>query len=95
MYVYAGLYIQSLVSVNVKPLYDGYTTYLPASCHIILRLIFYISSMLGKEEKTKLWGAGGGGGGTQSRNTVRKIGKYRPTVSEIDEMPIPHLSVQR
>ena len=81
-----------MVSDNVKPLYDGYTTYLPASCHIILRLIFYISSMLGKEEKNKTIG---GGGGDQSRNAVRKIGKYRSTVSEIDEMPIKNLSVQR
>ena len=29
--------------------------------------------------------------GTQYRNTVRKIGKYRNTVSKIDEIPIPHL----
>ena len=32
-----------------------------------------------------------GGGGTQYRDTVRKIGKYRNTVSNIDEIPIPHL----
>ena len=31
------------------------------------------------------------GGGTQYRNTVRKIGNYRSTVSKIDEIPIPHL----
>ena len=30
--------------------------------------------------------------GTQYRNTVRKIGKYRNTVSKMDEIPIPHLS---
>ena len=38
--------------------------------------------------------AGGGGGalgGTQYRKTVRKIGKYRNTVSKIDEIPILHL----
>ena len=29
--------------------------------------------------------------GTQYRNTVRKIGIYRNTVSKIDEIPIPHL----
>ena len=29
--------------------------------------------------------------GIQYRNTVRKIGKYRNTVSKIDEIPIPHL----
>ena len=28
--------------------------------------------------------------GTQYRNTVRKIGKYRNTVSKMDEIPIPH-----
>ena len=28
--------------------------------------------------------------GTQYRNTVRKIGIYRNTVSKIDEIPIPH-----
>ena len=33
----------------------------------------------------------GGHWGTQYRNTVRKIGKYRNTVSKIDEIPIPHL----
>ena len=30
-------------------------------------------------------------GGTQYRNTVRKIGKYRNTKSKMDEIPIPHL----
>ena len=30
-------------------------------------------------------------GGTQYRNTVRKIGKYRTTVSKIDEISILHL----
>ena len=30
--------------------------------------------------------------GTQYRNTVWKIGKYRNTVSKMDEIPIPHLS---
>ena len=30
-------------------------------------------------------------GGTQYRNAVRKIAKYRNTVSKIDEIPIPHL----
>ena len=29
--------------------------------------------------------------GTQYRKTVRKIGKYRNTVSKIDKIPIPHL----
>ena len=28
-------------------------------------------------------------GGTQYRNTVRKIGKYRNTLLKIDEIPIP------
>ena len=28
-------------------------------------------------------------GGTQYRNIARKIGKYRNTVSKIDEVPIP------
>ena len=36
---------------------------------------------------------GGRGGGTQYRNTVRKIGKYRNTVSKIDEIPIPHFMI--
>ena len=30
-------------------------------------------------------------GGTQYRNTVRKIGKSRNTVSKMDEIPTPHL----
>ena len=30
-------------------------------------------------------------GGTQCRNTVRKIGKYRNTVLKFDEIPIPQL----
>ena len=30
-------------------------------------------------------------GGTQYRNTLRKIGKYRNTVSKIDEIPTRHL----
>ena len=34
----------------------------------------------------------GGGGGTQYGNTVRKIGKYRNTLSKMDEIPIPHPS---
>ena len=29
--------------------------------------------------------------GIQYRNTVRNIGKYRNTVSKMDEIPIPHL----
>ena len=29
-------------------------------------------------------------GGAQYRNNVRKIGKYRNTVSKMDEIPIPH-----
>ena len=36
-------------------------------------------------------GHGGGGGGTQYRNTARKNGKYRNTVSKMNEIPIPHL----
>ena len=35
-------------------------------------------------------GIWGGGGGTQYRNTVRKIGKYRNTVLKIDEIPRHH-----
>ena len=30
-------------------------------------------------------------GGTQHHNTARKIGKYRNTVSTIDEITMPHL----
>ena len=30
-------------------------------------------------------------GGTEYRNTVRKIGKYRNSVSKIYEIPIPQL----
>ena len=33
----------------------------------------------------------GGGGGGGLPNTVRKIGKYRNTVSKVDEIPILHL----
>ena len=29
--------------------------------------------------------------GTQYRNTVQKNGKYRSTVANMDEIPIPHL----
>ena len=39
--------------------------------------------------KNRIWR--GTLGGTQYRNTVRKIGKYRNTVSKIDEIPIPYL----
>ena len=35
-----------------------------------------------------------GGGGTQYGNTVRKIGKYRNTLSKMDEIPIPHPSCE-
>ena len=38
----------------------------------------------GPEERWRSWN-------TQYRNTVRKIGIYRNTVSKIDEIPIPHL----
>ena len=41
--------------------------------------------------QTSDWVQRGTLGGTQYRNTVRKIGKYRNTVSKIDEIPIPHL----
>ena len=34
---------------------------------------------------------GGTLGGTQYRITVRKIGKYRNTVSKMNEISIPHL----
>ena len=34
---------------------------------------------------------GWGGGGTQVPNTVRRNGKYRNTVSKMNEIPIPHL----
>ena len=37
------------------------------------------------------WGHRGGGGVTQYRNTVRRNGKYRNTVSKMNEIPIPHL----
>ena len=32
-------------------------------------------------------------GGTKYRNTTRKIGKFRHTVSKIDEIPIPQLDL--
>ena len=43
------------------------------------------------ESNAILAGGRGGIGGTQYRNTVRKIGKYRNTMSKIDEILIPHL----
>ena len=38
-------------------------------------------------------GTWGGGGCNQYLNTVRKIGKYRRTVSKIDEIPIAHFMI--
>ena len=52
------------------------------------------SQCFGYFDEGTLGGGGGGGGGTQYRNisnTVREIGKYRTTVSKIDEILIPHL----
>ena len=54
-----------------------------------------VSDEVGEQCHASGGGGGGGGGfgigGYQYRNTVRKVGKYRNTVSKIDEIPVPHL----
>ena len=78
----------------VVPINDDEFSITPSALNVgSMYFVTYIpTDVTGQRVESNAMLAGGGGiGGTQYRNTVRKIGKYRNTMSKIDEILIPHL----